>query len=240
MCHIADVVHVFVVNVGGIRRRARPECRRSFRLESTALRRATLGTLKTKGLRAMPPSEEAPQGFTPSPDEQGFLDAIKKAPDDLTAHEAYADWLAEHERDSHAAVVCAWVALVRVQVTDGISGVAEAYRAYRKSLYERDREWIELLDSVRLWTSKAVAEKIVRVFIGEVFGSVPAETWSVNISPRTPDETWQEGIIDGQWQGTYHGDFEKDGQVTRRIGEFNVHGIIGSGFGYVDGRKRVL
>jgi uncharacterized protein (TIGR02996 family) len=37
-----------------------------------------------------------------TPDERGFLDAIKKYPDDATARLVYADWLDEHDRPYEA------------------------------------------------------------------------------------------------------------------------------------------
>src|SRR5688500_3582805 len=83
-------------------------------------------TAKTKdGVPALPPSS------IPT-DEQGFLAALKKAPDDRTVHLAYAEWLAKRGHPSRAAAVRAWVELVRVPLAAGIAQVRIAYQHYRE------------------------------------------------------------------------------------------------------------
>src|SRR5262245_51308982 len=48
-------------------------------------------------------------------DEQGLLAAIRRSPDELTAHLAYADWLTEHDQPTRAAALRAWVAFTRIE-----------------------------------------------------------------------------------------------------------------------------
>src|SRR5689334_4588438 len=95
-------------------------------------------------------------------DEQGFLNSIKKSPDDLTTHLAYADWLVEHEHKSRSDVLRAWIGLIQAPLSAAdMPRALEAYKAYRNSLYQKDGEWITAMDEIRPWITKPVAEKIV-------------------------------------------------------------------------------
>jgi uncharacterized protein (TIGR02996 family) len=165
------------------------------------------------------------EGSETTGDEQGFLDALERAPADLAAHLAYATWLAERGHTSRAEALRAWVAFLRVPFSAaGLPEVTAAYRAYQGSLYQKDAEWIEALEKVRRWISQSLAEKIVRISIGDVFGAAAAEAWAVKVTPC---------LFDDRWSGGYEGEETKDGVVRQRKGTFFVNQIVGSGSGHV-------
>ncbi len=158
-------------------------------------------------------------------DEPGFLGALKATPGDLTAHLAYADWLDEQNRPTCAVVLRAWVEFARVPVSaTGMDQVNEAYRAYQGSLLQQDADWIEAMDKVRRWISKPVAEKIVRLCIQDVYGTEPAASWAVSVTPC---------FFDDRWHGGYTGEQTKDGKTATRSGAFYVTQIVGSPDGHV-------
>jgi uncharacterized protein (TIGR02996 family) len=157
--------------------------------------------------------------------EQGFRAAIKKAPDDLTAHLAYADWLAEQNHGSRAAALRAWAEFVRIPVTAvGMKAVIAAYHAYRDSLKLKDAEWIEAVEKVRLWLPVPLAEKVVRVCLDDLYGPGEAVAWTVDVSPC---------FFDDRWSGGYRGEVTDKGKATRREGAFYIDQITGSVSGHV-------
>ena len=152
--------------------------------------------------------------------EKKFLAAIKKATGDLTAHLAYADWLAEQNQGSRAAALRAWAEFIRIPVTEvGMKGVVAAYHNYRDSLKLKDAEWIDALEKIRPWIPTSLAEKIVRVCLDDARGAAEAATWTVDVSPC---------FLDDRWSGGYRGELEADGKKTRQSGAFFIDQITGN------------
>ncbi len=172
-----------------------------------------------------PATKKPPAKPKPSATEQGFLTSIKKAPDDLTAHLAYADWLAEQNQGSRAAALRAWAEFTRIPVTEvGMKGVVAAYHNYRDSLKLKDAEWIDALEKVRPWIPVPLAEKIVRVSLDDAHGAAEAVSWTVDVSPC---------FLDDRWSGGYRGELEQNGKTTRQSGAFFINQVTGNCSGHV-------
>ncbi len=166
------------------------------------------------------------EDFAFTSDEQPFIDAIKAGIDDLAAHLAYADWLDEHDRPDHAAVLRAWVALVRLPVTvEGMDEHFAAYNAYRKTLWDDLAPWVEAVERVRKWIPKPVAEAVFRLYLNEHYGDVPSVTWPVDVSRC---------FFDNRWSGEYKGTLQSaDGQTVAYEGTFFLDQIFGHCSGHV-------
>jgi uncharacterized protein (TIGR02996 family) len=187
--------------------------------KKTAPKKAVKKTAPKKAKPAPPPTYQ----FTPA--ERGFIAAIKKAPDDLTAHLVYADWLAEQNQGSRAAALRAWAEFVRIPVTAvGMKGVVAAYHNYRDALKLKDAEWVEAMEKVRPWIPVPLAEKIVRVCLDDMYGVPEPSAWAVNVSPC---------FFDDRWSGGYKGEAAHQGKLTRRSGAFYIDQVTGSVSGHV-------
>ena len=180
---------------------------------------------KSKRAKTARPAAKTPAKEKLSAAERGFRAAIKKHPDDLTAHLAYADWLAEQNQGSRAAALRAWAEFVRIPVTAvGMKGVVTTYYTYRDSLKMKDGEWIEAMEKVRPWLPRALTEKIVRVCVDDLYGPAEAVAWAVDVSPC---------FFDDRWSGGYRGELTDNGKTTRREGAFYIDPVTGSVSGHV-------
>lgn len=170
-----------------------------------------------------PPAATAPV-FTPI-EEQAFLVAIRKFPDDLTVHLAYADWLTEHNQEPRAAVLRAWVEFVRIPFrTDTAPDVLAAIHAYWASLQEKDARWLEAMERLRPWIPLRVAEKVVRVCLDDVYGPTRAERWTVDVTRC---------FFDDGWHGAYTGEAGENGKTTVRGGAFFISPLTGRPSGHI-------
>src|SRR5689334_10013166 len=99
--------------------------------KTTPKKAAKKPAASAKRVTRKPRSKVAVPAIPPSTvpaDEQGFHAAIMQAPDDLTVHLVYADWLARQGHPTRAAALGAWAELVRVPLTAGIAQVRIAYQ----------------------------------------------------------------------------------------------------------------
>lgn len=161
-----------------------------------------------------------------APDEQPFLDAIRAAPDDLTTHLVYAEWLDDHGHRDRGAALRAWAALVRLPITlAGMDEHFEAYNDYREALVAEEAEWIEAVERVRPWVPKPLAEAIFRLLLNEQYGDEPSVTWSLTVSGC---------LFDNRWSGQYAGTLaDASGQPVEYEGRFFLDQITGHCSGHV-------
>lgn len=162
--------------------------------------------------------------FTPT-DEHTLLVAIRQFPNELTTHLVYADWLSEYRQESRAAVLRAWVEVVRLpySAANG-AAVLRALQGYWNSLLEEDARWLEAMERLRPWIPIPLAEKIVRVCIEDVYGPMEAETWEVEVTRCYFDE---------RWHGAYKGLTLLKGRTRNRSGAFFINPISGRPSGHV-------
>lgn len=198
--------------------------------ESPTREPAAKNTPTRKPGRGTAPSDPTPVtevlalAFQPTA-EQAILASIKKYPNELTTHLVYADWLTEHQQETRAAALRAWVEFVRAPFrADTAPEVLTALHTYWASLLEQDARWLEAMNRLRPWIPHGVAEKIVRVCLDDVYGPTEAETWAVEVTRCFFDE---------RWHGAYKGQAEENGRKVTRNGAFFINPLSGRPSGHV-------
>jgi len=182
--------------------------------------------------RSAPIQRHANSNHTPIPqslfsptDEQALLVAIRQFPNELSTHLVYADWLSEFRQESRAAVLRAWVEFVRWPYSAKTgAAVLQALHGFWHTLQEPDQRWLEAMERLRPWIPLPVAEKIVRVCIADVYGSMEAETWKVEVTRCFFDE---------RWYGAYSGLTVKNGRTLKCRGAFFINPLSGRPSGRV-------
>ncbi len=94
-----------------------------------------------------------------------FVQAMAAAPDDLAVCLKYADWLEEHG-DPRAELLRTWSELLTVSYSEETFKHIQALVVrYAEQVRRADPKWLFRIGRARTWIDRALAEKLVRVYL---------------------------------------------------------------------------
>ncbi len=110
-------------------------------------------------------------------DEAGFLAALAVAPENLTVHRVYADWL-DDRGDPGGEALRVWTELVRTPYEDAsyraLFALAEQFRA---ALRAADPDWVQRVGKARPWVGARLASTLARLHLRVRHGRKADRQW---------------------------------------------------------------